>query len=235
MGKLQDEGVLGDGAAFLEAGDEAGPKSDAGTCRCPAFEGVIEVDFSIKSTDDPRAVDESGIEIKPLLANQAFDGYAIGGAQNEAEPVHCIVDAKVALFVGAKHQAGTELLVEVSNGNLKVFLGIVGVAVSNARAPKTPRIPKNGVEVAFVTHAGGEVSTGVYEVAKCVEAGFSRRDLRSNEGVLLVRLEEHLNVACDLSGGRLVLGEEHPGTNGGQANGQFEHAFHSPAIFRSSS
>ena len=236
VGQLEDKGVLGDGAARLESADEAGPEGDPGAGGGEPFEGVVEVDFTVHGADGAGTVDQAGVEVEALLADETLEGHPVRRAENEPEAVEGIVDAELPLLIGSEQKAGAELLVEVAEGDLEVLFGVVRVAIAHAGTAEAAGVAEDGVEVALVPHAGGEVAARVDEVAESVEPGLSRRDLGADQGVLLVGLEQELDVAGDLAGVDLVLlccggtGDEQ-----GDHGRREQETLHHSASFRSSS
>ena len=233
--ELQDQSVLGHGASGLKAADKAGTEGDPSPGCGQSVESVVQIDLPIEGTDDAGAVDQPRIKVQPLFAHESFDSNSGCGLDDHAEPIECIVDAEVSFFVSPKDQAGSELFIEVSKGDFKLFFVVLRIAVTNTRPSESTGISQDGVEVALVPHACSKVASGVDEVAKGVKPRFTRWHLSANQGVFLIGLEEELDVACDLPFIWVTLAERNQRQNQCQRQERENVAHDYSASFMSSS
>ena len=152
--------------AFVLA-DEGSAEGEACFGFVPAFDDVVERYFGIETADE-----STRFPIVSLLSNEAFESYAVPGAVDDVEAPDCVVEAEVAVFVGAESHTVAELFVEMAScdgeGLGLVADEIVGDALSCVLAVEA----EHWVEVGFVAQSGAEVAVGVENVGTCVAEQF---------------------------------------------------------------
>ena len=100
-------------------------QGEASAVLCHTLEPCVGVQFEVGSAHQTLVY----VPVAALLARQGFDGDALSGFYYHATAYEGVVNAEVAVFVGAKYKSRTELLVERARGdiNLVVFQAQIGV------------------------------------------------------------------------------------------------------------
>src|SRR5690554_7143621 len=85
------------------------------------------------------------------------------GTKLNADTFHCVIDAQLPVFPRSKNQSATELLIEISSGNIDGFVFIVEVVCANSvLAIPCWRIPRKGFrQIGFVLYTCCEIAKGV--------------------------------------------------------------------------